>query len=60
MTSPHIDDSEFHALRELSATLGADPLRTQGAGCNTSIKPSMPTSPITLPHTPNNTASTRD
>ena len=38
MTSPHIDDSEFHALRELSAALGADPLRTQGAGGNTSIK----------------------
>jgi rhamnose utilization protein RhaD (predicted bifunctional aldolase and dehydrogenase) len=38
MTSSHIDDGEFHALRELSATLGADPLRTQGAGGNTSIK----------------------
>jgi rhamnose utilization protein RhaD (predicted bifunctional aldolase and dehydrogenase) len=38
MTSPHIDDREFHALRELSAALGADPLRTQGAGGNTSIK----------------------
>ena len=38
MTSPHIDDSKFHALRELSAALGADPLRTQGAGGNTSIK----------------------
>ena len=38
MTSPHIDDSEFRALRELSAALGADPLRTQGAGGNTSIK----------------------
>ena len=35
MTSPHIDDSEFHALRELSAALGADPLRTQGAGGHT-------------------------
>jgi rhamnose utilization protein RhaD (predicted bifunctional aldolase and dehydrogenase) len=34
----HIDDSEFQALRELSAALGADPLRTQGAGGNTSIK----------------------
>src|ERR1700690_789069 len=38
MTSPHIDGREFHALRELSAVLGADPLRTQGAGGNTSIK----------------------
>ncbi len=38
MTSPHIDDSEFRALRELSAALGDDPLRTQGAGGNTSIK----------------------
>jgi rhamnose utilization protein RhaD (predicted bifunctional aldolase and dehydrogenase) len=38
MTSANIDDSEFHALRKLSAALGADPLRTQGAGGNTSIK----------------------
>jgi rhamnose utilization protein RhaD (predicted bifunctional aldolase and dehydrogenase) len=38
MTSPHIDDREFQALRELSAALGADPLRTQGAGGNTTIK----------------------
>jgi rhamnose utilization protein RhaD (predicted bifunctional aldolase and dehydrogenase) len=38
MTSTMINDGEFHALRELSATLGADPLRTQGAGGNTSIK----------------------
>jgi rhamnose utilization protein RhaD (predicted bifunctional aldolase and dehydrogenase) len=38
MTSANIDDGEFHALRELSAALGADPLRTQGAGGNTSIK----------------------
>ena len=38
MTSQHVDDSEFLALRELSAALGADPLRTQGAGGNTSIK----------------------
>jgi rhamnose utilization protein RhaD (predicted bifunctional aldolase and dehydrogenase) len=38
MTSPRIDDSEFRALLELSAALGADPLRTQGAGGNTSIK----------------------
>jgi rhamnose utilization protein RhaD (predicted bifunctional aldolase and dehydrogenase) len=38
MTDAHIDDGEFHALRELSAALGADPLRTQGAGGNVSIK----------------------
>jgi rhamnose utilization protein RhaD (predicted bifunctional aldolase and dehydrogenase) len=38
MTPPHIDDREFRALRELSAALGVDPLRTQGAGGNTSIK----------------------
>ncbi len=38
MTSSPIDDSEFHALRQLSAALGADPARTQGAGGNTSIK----------------------
>jgi rhamnose utilization protein RhaD (predicted bifunctional aldolase and dehydrogenase) len=38
MTSSHIDDSEFAALRKLSAALGADPLRTQGAGGNTSVK----------------------
>src|SRR5271154_6796581 len=38
MTSSPIDDREFHALRKLSAALGADPLRTQGAGGNTSIK----------------------
>ena len=38
MTSTNIDDREFHALRKLSAALGADPLRTQGAGGNTSIK----------------------
>jgi rhamnose utilization protein RhaD (predicted bifunctional aldolase and dehydrogenase) len=38
MTSSKIDDREFHALRELSATLGANSLRTQGAGGNTSIK----------------------
>jgi rhamnose utilization protein RhaD (predicted bifunctional aldolase and dehydrogenase) len=37
MTSSPIDDWEFHALRKLSAALGADPLRTQGAGGNTSI-----------------------
>src|ERR1700679_3776994 len=38
MTSANIDDSEFRALRELSAEAGVDPLRTQGAGGNTSIK----------------------
>ena len=38
MTSANIDDSEFRALRELSAEVGVDPLRTQGAGGNTSIK----------------------
>jgi rhamnose utilization protein RhaD (predicted bifunctional aldolase and dehydrogenase) len=38
MTSSHIDDSEFTALPKLSAALGADPLRTQGAGGNTSVK----------------------
>jgi len=38
MTSSHIEDSELTALRKLSAALGADPLRTQGAGGNTSIK----------------------
>jgi rhamnose utilization protein RhaD (predicted bifunctional aldolase and dehydrogenase) len=38
MTPAHIDDREFHALRKLSAALGSDPLRTQGAGGNTSIK----------------------
>jgi rhamnose utilization protein RhaD (predicted bifunctional aldolase and dehydrogenase) len=38
MTSPHVNDSEFRALRALSAALGTDPFRTQGAGGNTSIK----------------------
>jgi rhamnose utilization protein RhaD (predicted bifunctional aldolase and dehydrogenase) len=38
MTSNEIDDGEFQALRELSAKLGANSLRTQGAGGNTSIK----------------------
>jgi rhamnose utilization protein RhaD (predicted bifunctional aldolase and dehydrogenase) len=38
MISPQVDDDDFRALRELSAALGADPLRTQGAGGNTSIK----------------------
>jgi rhamnose utilization protein RhaD (predicted bifunctional aldolase and dehydrogenase) len=31
-------DKEFRALLELSAALGADQLREQGAGGNTSIK----------------------
>jgi rhamnose utilization protein RhaD (predicted bifunctional aldolase and dehydrogenase) len=38
MTSTKINDDEFQALRGLSAELGADPLWTQGAGGNTSIK----------------------
>src|SRR6185437_16857176 len=38
MTAKPAGSDEFHALRELSAALGADPLRTQGAGGNTSIK----------------------
>ncbi len=38
MTLTSINDSELLALRQLSAALGADPLRTQGAGGNTSIK----------------------
>ncbi|HEY1780147.1 MAG TPA: class II aldolase/adducin family protein [Roseiarcus sp.] len=38
MTLTSNDDRELLALRELSAALGADPLRTQGAGGNTSIK----------------------
>jgi rhamnose utilization protein RhaD (predicted bifunctional aldolase and dehydrogenase) len=38
MTSANLDKSEFDALRELSAALGVDALRTQGAGGNTSIK----------------------
>jgi rhamnose utilization protein RhaD (predicted bifunctional aldolase and dehydrogenase) len=38
MALTHIDDDEFQALQKLSAALGADPLRTQGAGGNTSIK----------------------
>src|ERR1700760_4050140 len=37
MTAPDIGNGERHALRKLSAALGADPLRTQGAGGNTSI-----------------------
>jgi rhamnose utilization protein RhaD (predicted bifunctional aldolase and dehydrogenase) len=32
------DDAEYRALLELSARLGADPLRTQAAGGNTSVK----------------------
>ena len=38
MTWASNDDRELLALRELSAALGADPLRTQGAGGNISIK----------------------
>ena len=38
MTLASNDDGELLALRELSAALGADPLRTQGAGGNISIK----------------------
>lgn len=38
MSSARADIGELHALRELSAALGADPLLTQGAGGNTSIK----------------------
>ena len=38
MTWASNDDGELFALRELSAALGADPLRTQGAGGNISIK----------------------
>jgi rhamnose utilization protein RhaD (predicted bifunctional aldolase and dehydrogenase) len=38
MTSKPAGSDELQALRELSATLGADRLRTQGAGGNTSIK----------------------
>ena len=38
MTSAYIDNGELRSLRELSAALGANPSRTQGAGGNTSIK----------------------
>ena len=38
MTLASNDDGELFALRALSAALGADPLRTQGAGGNISIK----------------------
>ena len=38
MTSRPAGRDELQALRELSAALGADRLRTQGAGGNTSIK----------------------
>jgi rhamnose utilization protein RhaD (predicted bifunctional aldolase and dehydrogenase) len=38
VTSAPVNDRELLALRTLSAALGADPLRTQGAGGNTSIK----------------------
>ncbi|MFI5411756.1 class II aldolase/adducin family protein [Kaistia sp. UC242_56] len=34
----HTDDAEFAALRQASAMLGRDPLRTQAAGGNTSLK----------------------
>src|SRR5689334_9959425 len=33
-----LSDAEFAALKALSAELGADPLRTQAAGGNTSLK----------------------
>ena len=38
MTKKTASRDELHALRELSASLGADRLRTQGAGGNASIK----------------------
>ncbi len=38
MTARTARDDELQALRELSASLGADRLRTQGAGGNASIK----------------------
>jgi rhamnose utilization protein RhaD (predicted bifunctional aldolase and dehydrogenase) len=38
MTASAPRDGEYRALLELSAALGADPLRTQAAGGNTSIK----------------------
>lgn len=38
MTAKPAQNDELQALRELSAALGADRLRTQGAGGNTSIK----------------------
>jgi rhamnose utilization protein RhaD (predicted bifunctional aldolase and dehydrogenase) len=38
MTAAARRDGEYRALMELSAALGADPLRTQAAGGNTSIK----------------------
>src|SRR5215469_7299115 len=38
VSSARADMGELRALRELSAALGADPLLTQGAGGNTSIK----------------------
>ena len=38
MTAAAPRDVEYRALMELSAALGADPLRTQAAGGNTSIK----------------------
>jgi rhamnose utilization protein RhaD (predicted bifunctional aldolase and dehydrogenase) len=38
LPSAPVDDREYCALLELSAKLGADPLRTQAAGGNTSFK----------------------
>ncbi|MBM9403758.1 class II aldolase [Gluconacetobacter azotocaptans] len=38
MSPPALAEDELDALRRLSARLGADPSRTQGAGGNTSIK----------------------
>jgi rhamnose utilization protein RhaD (predicted bifunctional aldolase and dehydrogenase) len=38
MSQPIESDLEFQALRHLSAALGRDPLRTQAAGGNTSLK----------------------
>jgi rhamnose utilization protein RhaD (predicted bifunctional aldolase and dehydrogenase) len=38
VTPNHRDDPEFRALLKLSARLGGDPLKTQAAGGNTSLK----------------------
>lgn len=38
MTHDHRDDPEFRVLLSLSARLGRDPLKTQAAGGNTSLK----------------------
>ncbi len=38
LPSAPVDDREYRALLELSTKLGADPLRTQAAGGNTSFK----------------------